>query len=320
MVKIGVFHPGQGAQYPGMAMDLYQNHQSVRRIFETASDVFGRDMHALLATGSAEELRQTANTQMAVLLAARSARLVLEEAGCDCVLQAGFSLGELAAMASAGVFDDRQLFCIALERGRLMEQAVAEAEGLYGKTGMAAVLGLSLQTVSSLLERFGLAHVHVANDNSNSQTVIAGPSLALEQAAQLFKEAGARRVVPLKVSGPFHTPLMESAVKPFKAFLASIPFHTPEGTLLSSVSGTRVDTGEQAKELLAAQLVTSVNWRAVMVETARLASVLEIGALVESGPGTVLTGLWATMDNGVSCLPGGTDEQLGAVAALGGVS
>lgn len=314
MVTFAACYPGQGAQKPGMAIDLYENSQKTRDLFAVASDVCGRDLYRLLAEGTDDELQQTENTQIAVTLANRSAAVVLLEKGVSLGCHAGFSLGELSAYAGAGVFDDRTLFQVIAQRSRLMAKASEEAEKRQGKLGMAAIVGLGFETVERVLAEGNARQLYCANDNGPSQVVVSGLASEISRFTDAFKASGARLVIPLRVSGPFHTPFMLEAEQEFAAFLSGIPFSDPVSPLYVNVTGSVAATAEEIRRSCAKQLSSPVRWTAIMHAIANTGG---IDGAVETGPGSVLTGLWRSGGTGLKCKPAGTYDLITSVAEEG---
>jgi len=198
-MKTCYLFPGQGAQYPGMGKDLWENSEEVKKLFTTVSDITGKDMKSLLFEGSEEDLKATDNTQLAITLVNVSASIVLKEKGIVPQGCAGFSLGEYAALWQAGVLSVEDLFRIVKIRGEVMEKACRSLDTPEGSPGMAAVVGLSSDDVKAALSKVP-GSIYMANDNSPIQTVIAGEKKALEAAESLMDEAGAMKYVILKVS------------------------------------------------------------------------------------------------------------------------
>jgi [acyl-carrier-protein] S-malonyltransferase len=293
--------PGQGAQYPGMGEDLWNASPAVKELFRRASESSGLDMAELLFRGSAAELFSTDKTQLAVTLADISCAAVLREKGVAMDGCAGFSLGEYAALFEAGVIRLEDLFQIVKIRGELMEQASRNLDSSDGRPGMAAVLGLSEQATAEAVDSLRAKGVYVANRNSPVQTVLSGTAAGIAAAEQALKAAGAKRIVRLKVSGPFHSPLMKEAQAEFERELSRFEFSNPRVPVYSNVTGKPIGTGEEARELCGKQLVSPVNW--VSVER----NLMEDGfaRFIEAGPGTVLTGLFRALAPQATCLPAG---------------
>ncbi len=304
-------YPGQGSQKPQMALDLFAASKQVQNLFALASEVSHIDMYKLLAEGTEEELKQTKMTQLAVTLASRSAQIRLAELGTSFAAHSGFSLGELAAYAAAGIFDDETLFTLIGKRASLMDEEAQKVSNIYGELGMAAVIGLNYQTVTSALAASNIERIYASNDNSEKQVVIAGLQLSIAQAKELLTEQGARRVIPLRVSGPFHTPLMEDATKPFSDFLDTLTFKAPQGLVISSVDGQPITSAESAKEHLSMQLARPVRWTQVMkaLEAIRAEKACNVA---EVGFGSVLTGLWKNSESESPCQNLGEEDAIQA--------
>ncbi|AEC02764.1 ACP S-malonyltransferase [Parasphaerochaeta coccoides] len=315
-VRYAMLHPGQGAQNPGMALDLYTASPAVRKLFSMASDIASKNLFTVMASGTEEELKKTENTQLAVALASRAAVIRAGELGIETACCAGFSLGELPALVCAGVLDDERLFSILVERGRCMSQAVEMlcADGV--RPGMAVVIGLGFSRVKEILEEENVQGIYCANDNSPAQVVLAGDVGKMDALAGVLIARGARRVMPLKVSGPFHTPLMEKAVEPFATFLEGISFSEPVLPIASSVSGEWVESGADARHNCAIQLSSPVVWTRVMDALRQRQRELGFSCLLETGPGTVLAGLWGR-EAACPVYPGGTENDLQGISLQG---
>ncbi|MDR1903614.1 MAG: ACP S-malonyltransferase [Treponema sp.] len=306
--------PGQGAQYQGMALDFLEaGGTEARKLFEIASGVMGLDMEALLRDSDAETLKRTDISQPAVTLANLAAAGCLAEKGFKSKGCAGFSLGEYAALAGAGVISAEDCFRLVKERGAAMQAEAVRLRGEGGAPGMAAVIGLSPGEVETLIAGWkagGLADLYAANINSPRQTVVAGTASALEEAENRFKAAGARRCVRLQVAGPFHSPLIAAAAGRFKPYLEAVRFSDPVIPLYSNVTGRLVGTGAEAKTLAIRQITEPVQW---VREEAAIAALSGIEACLETGPGKVLQGLWKDSGSTIPCLAAGT---LADIAAL----
>ncbi len=318
MVKKAFFlYPGQGAQAPGMAMDLFAASAAVRDLFALASEAVGRDMEVLLRDADADTLKRTDVSQPAITLANLAAAAALKERGVEPSGCAGFSLGEYAALTAAGVLSPADAFRLVAKRGEAMQRAADRiaAAGADGSVpGMAAVLGLAPEKVETLVAEWtaaGLAGLHAANYNSPNQVVVAGTAAALAEAETRFKEAGAKRVIRLKVAGPFHSPLVADAAEEFAAVLQSASFADPALPLFSNVTGARISSGEEARKLALRQITEPVRWTAEETAIAALAP----AAVLEVGPGKVLQGLWKDSGSAVACLPAGTLADIEAAAA-----
>lgn len=312
-MKTCFLFPGQGAQYPGMGRDLWDASAGVKELFRSASEVTGIDLEALLFRGSEAELQATNRTQLAVTLVNAAVARVLAERGVAAHGYAGFSVGEYAALAAAGVIAHEDLFRIVQARGELMEQASRGADTAGGRAGMAAVVGLAPEAVSAALQEAGEG-VYAANFSSPRQVVLAGTVEGLARAEAACAAAGARRFVRLKVSGPFHSPLIERARERFAEVVANFEFRDPTAPVYANVTGGLVASGAEARRLCVEQIVSGVQW----VTEVRSLLAAGYGRFLETGPGSVLTGLLRGFDTGgVECAPVGTMEQVEAAARAG---
>jgi len=306
-MKTCFLYPGQGAQYPGMGKDLWESSSRVKDLFTLASDIMGKDMKALIFDGPEEVLKRTDNTQPAITLVNTSVKLILNERGIESSGCAGFSLGEFAALEDAGVITAEELFRLVKVRGELMQTAGDTLGSGADAPGMAAVIGLSVEKIEELFGD-GKLEVYPANYNAPTQIVLAGTAAGLAKAEEICKEQGARRFLPLKVSAPFHSPLLEEARKGFEETLAGYTFRDPSKALYSNVTGGRVVSGAEAKKLAVAQVISPVRW------TLEEQAILDEGysRILETGPGKVLGGLWKSISSEQACLPCGTLEQIDA--------
>jgi [acyl-carrier-protein] S-malonyltransferase len=286
--KTAFLFSGQGAQFPGMGKDLWESYDCVRELFSLASDIIGKDMSGLLFEGSIEDLKETKNTQVAVTLVNLSVLRALNEEKIHSSCTAGFSLGEFSAMVDAGILTESDVFSLVSARGDIMSSTAAQVITRYGDVGMAAVMGLDFDAIQKVLANCQSTHVYAANNNSSVQVVISGTTAGIADVQGALKAAGAKRVIPLKVSGPFHTPLLDSGKEALADFLGGLKFSDPVKDFYSNVTGTLVTTGEEARELSIQQMVSPVQW----LEIERNLGSSGIFRVAEAGPGTVLTGLW----------------------------
>jgi [acyl-carrier-protein] S-malonyltransferase len=269
-------------------------------------------MEALIRDGSAETLRQSDIAQPAITLANLAAAAFLEEAGIAPRACAGFSLGEYAALVCAGVLSAGDCFRLVTARGRAMQDAadrIAQSSG-GRRPGMAAVMGLPAGQVEALIAQWtaeGLEGLYGANYNAPKQVAVSGTAEALDAAQRRFKEAGARRVVPLQVAGPFHSPLMAAAAAAFAPELEKTAFQDPALPCYSNVSGAMLGSGAEAKALALRQLCEPVRW---IGEEAALAARGGLEAVLEVGPGKVLLGLWRDTGSAIPCYPAGAKEDI----------
>ena len=297
---IALLFPGQGSQSVGMGRDLFDNFAAARAVFEEADEALGFALSQVIFDGPEETLRLTEHTQPAILTVSTAAARVLMEAGVTAAMAAGHSLGEYSAYVSAGTLSFADAVRAVRLRGRYMQQAVPAGEG-----AMAAILGLDAELIRVICEQVedkltplpgdpevlnfvpGSAVVSAANLNSPGQTVISGAKAAVERAAELCKQAGAKRAVMLPVSAPFHCKLMQPAQESLARDLAELEFHDPTFPVAANVSASLITTGSAAREALVAQVTVAVRW----VECMELLAAQGVTQFIEVGPGRVLSGL-----------------------------
>ena len=279
-MKLGFLYAGQGSQHPGMGQDLYEAYPAFRAVLDRA-DV-GFDLKALCFQGPEQQLSQTRYTQPCMVAFAAGLTAVLREQGIAPDLVAGLSLGEYSALAAAGVLEEQTAISLAAFRGKAMEEAAAGRD-----SAMVAVLGLDRERLlEAVREAEPLGAVVIANYNCPGQLVLGGERAAVQQAAALAKARGARRCVPLRVSGPFHTPLMAPAGAALEERFRDIPFREPEIPVLFNCLGREKAPEDRIPALLVRQGQSSV----YMEDTIRRMGELGAEALVEIGPGNALTG------------------------------
>ena len=301
MSKIAFVFPGQGAQYTGMAHDFYERFPVSREVFEKASRASGLDVAALCFEEN-ENLNITEYTQIAMLTAEIAILRAVEESGIHSQVNAGLSLGEYAALAASGVMKEEDAFAIVRKRGILMQEA-------YPTGGaMSAVLGTDAQVIEKICEETD-GIVSVANYNCPGQIVITGEEKAVAEASEALKAAGARRVIPLNVSGPFHCELLREAGEKLGEDLAEVeiqPFTIP---YVTNVTAQYVTEPEQVKELLVKQVSSSVRWQQCVEQMIRDG----VDTFIEIGPGRTLTGFLKKIDRNVKASHIEKTEHLDAV-------
>jgi [acyl-carrier-protein] S-malonyltransferase len=283
--KTGFIFPGQGSQHTGMMSELAELFPVVKETFNEAGAVLGYDLWALCQNGPAEELSLTHITQPAILTASIAVFRVWEQAGgCTPAILAGHSLGEYSALTCAGVFSFADAVTLVKQRGEFMQNAVP-----VGLGSMAAIIGLEDALVEAACASSSQAGSLVAavNFNAPGQVVIAGHKDAVDRAITACKEAGAKRALPLAVSAPFHSALMQPAAANFARVLASVPMQPPRWPVLQN-HGLQDNTAVDAiRDSLVAQIHNPVPWVATITAFAREG----ITRVIELGPGKVLCGL-----------------------------
>lgn len=282
--KVAYIFPGQGAQYAGMGQDLYDSSDSARIVFKQADEALGFALSQLCFNGPDDELRKTINAQPAIVTISLALLSAMRNSEGNKNLPApafvaGHSLGEYTALAAAGVVDFATAIYLTRERGRLMNQT-----GLKNPGGMAAVIGLDEASLADICTQSG---TKITNFNCPGQLVISGDKDSLGKAVKLAEAKGARRVIPLQVSGAFHTRYMQPAADGLAEIIATIPFAAPQIPIVANTTASEMTTAEMVKEELLSQLCNSVQWQRsieYMIESG-------VSTFIEIGPGKVLSGL-----------------------------
>ncbi len=301
--------PGQGSQHVGMARDLAVSRGAAAEFLGSVNDALGFDLLGLMCDGPADALTETRNAQPALLAHSVAVFLALAERGFRPSIVAGHSLGEYSAAVACGALQPLDALRAVRRRGELMFRAGQARPGT-----MAAVMGLDAERVRQICaETDGV--VVLANLNSALQMVISGETAAVAGAADALKSAGARRVIPLKVSGAFHSPLLEDAATEFRAFLADIPVADPVVPLVANVSARPVTDAAALRRGLEDQLTSPVLWHPSL--EVLLADAGEADLVLEVGPGKVLTNLAKRSHPGAAYTAVATVEDLDALAAAG---
>lgn len=302
MDKVVMCFPGQGSQKPKMALDLYDYSKEVRTLFEIASDISKLNLHQILEKGDPKLLKQTEIAQNAIVLASLSSFVLLKQRGIHPIAVAGFSLGELMALRACNSIDDETLFKLIRKRSSLMARYSEDSIRKYGDVAMAAVVGLDVDIVEDVIHTSQLENVYVANNNSRSQVVVSGIKTQIERLSPLLKEKGARRIILLQVSGPFHTPLLKEAEIEFDKYLSSIKFENPTCALYSNVTG-KIEF--DIKPYLSKQITNRVQWVPIMKDINKRFKDYKI---LEVGVSTVLSNLFKSEN--MICTSCGTIDQI----------
>ena len=291
MSKIAFIFPGQGAQYTGMGRDFYEQTETGRKVFDQASELLGFSMPELVFEPN-DRLDITEYTQAAmVTISIAMMKVFTERTGIRPDVAAGLSLGEYCALAAAGVMSDADAITTVRQRGILMQQAVPVGIG-----SMAAVLGMEASAIEEVLA--SMDDVQIANYNCPGQIVISGKKEAVEAAAESLKTAGAKRVIPLKVSGPFHSRMLTEAGKKLGQVLENVSVSRPQIPYVANVTAQYVTDAESVKPLLEKQVSSSVRWQ----QSVEMMIADGVDTFIEIGPGKTLSGFMKKINRNVTVL------------------
>jgi len=300
--SIAFLFPGQGSQAVGMGKELCEKYSIARQTFEEADAALGYKLSQLCFEGPEEQLRLTEITQPAILTASVAALRVLEEKGIKPSFVAGHSLGEYSAHVAAGTLSFTDAVRTVRNRGKYMQEAVPVGVG-----GMAAILGMDAEALSAVCSDAAQGEVcEPANLNSPEQIVISGHKTAVERAAKLASERGAKKAVILSVSAPFHCSLMEPAQDRLATDLNALRFHNPACPLICNVDASYVEDADRSRDALIRQVTGAVKWD----QSIRSLIAKEVQTFVEVGPGKVLFGLMRQIDRSKKCLSVGDEASL----------
>lgn len=290
MGKTAFIFPGQGAQACGMGQDFYENTETGRQVFDRASELLGFSVPELCFEPN-DRLDITEYTQAAMVTTSIAMLKVIEEMGFKADVTAGLSLGEYCALVAAGVMSADDAILTVRRRGILMQEAVPAGIG-----GMSAVLGMNADQINAVVDE--IENVQVANYNCPGQIVISGKLDAVELAAEKLKEAGAKRVLPLNVSGPFHSYLLEEAGEKLGTYLKNVTVNDPVIPYAANVTAEYVTSAADVKPLLEKQVSSSVRWQ----QTIEMMIADGVDRFVEIGPGKTLSGFVKKINRNVTIL------------------
>lgn len=275
--RIAFIFPGQGAQYPGMGRDFYEQFEVARAIFDEADAILGRPFSKLIFNGPAEELTQTKNSQLAIFITSVAILRVLNLKPAVC---SGLSLGEYSALVAAGKLSFKEALLLVEARGRLMQEACEKSPGT-----MVVVLGLESALIQEVIAPIG--NVWIANLNCPGQVVIAGTKESIEKASELLKEQGARRVLALEVSGAFHSGLMRFAQEGLKPYIDQLNLAQTDVEIVMNVPGDFVSSQSEIRKNMVEQVTSPVYWqKGIEAQVKR-----GIDLFIEIGPGKTLAGM-----------------------------
>lgn len=281
-MSVALLFPGQGSQKIGMGADLHDRFELARSKLRLADQILGKSISQICFTGPEEALKSTNNTQPALFTIEAILSDLLGDHGITPSLTMGHSLGEYSALYSAGVFSFEDGLRLVAARGALMAKVGTEVPG-----SMAAVIGMDKSEIAEILSEMDEGLVVPANENSPDQTVISGETAAVTKACEILKARGAKRAIPLPVSGAFHSPLMQKAADEFSAHLEKVNFLQPRCPIVTNVTAQPESDPALIRQLLLKQLVSPVRW----VDSVQSAAKTSPTTWIEVGPGNVLQGL-----------------------------
>ena len=282
-MKRAFLFPGQGAQVVGMGKDIYEKYEEARKIYDKANEITKMDVKKICFEGPEEELNKTENTQIAILTTSLAILEVLKSKNIEADVAVGLSLGEYGALIYSGIISLEDGLKLIQKRGYYMGNLLPDEE-----FAMAAVIGLDSSKIEDVCQNIAKEGKFIvpANYNCKVQTVISGEKEAIEEASEKLKEAGAKRVIPLKTSGPFHTSKLEKAKEAYAKELENISFNEGKAKVIKNIDGTYYTKNDNIKEILSKHIISPVRFDKAI----ELMKEEKIEEYVEIGPGRALTG------------------------------
>lgn len=303
MSKIAFVYPGQGTQYVGMGKELYDNNEKARKIFDLFFSALDIDLKKVMFEGPEEILKSTEYTQPAIVGLSLVLTELLKEKGIKPDYVAGHSVGEFAAFGGAEYLSLEEAIKLVAARGAIMKEVATKVNG-----SMAAVLGLESSKIEEVLKNVN-GTVEAVNFNEPNQTVIAGEKAAIEAACVALKEAGAKRALPLAVSGPFHSSLMKEAGEELKKYADKLNFKVGAVKIIANTTATVLNSDEEIKDEIYRQSFGPVKW----IDTINKLKSEGVTKIYEVGPGKVLAGLIKKIDKEIEVINVETLESLSAI-------
>lgn len=300
MSKVAFVYPGQGTQYVGMGKELYENNEKAKELFDKIFSSLDFDLKKIMFEGTEEELKNTANTQPAIVGMSLVLTELLKEKGIKADYVAGHSVGEFAAFGGANYLSVEDATKLVSLRGKIMNEVLKKTEGT-----MAAIIGLEAEKIIEILKNID-GIVEAVNFNEPKQTVIAGEKIAIEKACVALKEAGARRAMPLAVAGPFHSSLMKEAGEKLKKEAEKFSFNIGEVKVIANTTTNLLESQDEVVAEVYEQSFGPVKW----VETIQKLKSLGVNKIYEIGPGKVLAGLIRKIDKEIEVINIETIENL----------
>lgn len=303
MSKIAFVYPGQGTQYIGMGKELYENNEKAKKIFDIFFSSLDIDLKKVMFEGPEETLKSTEYTQPAIVGLSLVLTELLKEKGLRPDYVAGHSVGEFAAFGGAEYLSLEDAIKLVAARGKIMKEVAGKVKG-----SMAAVLGLDSSKIKEVLESIN-GVVEAVNFNEPNQTVIAGEKMAIEEACAALKEAGAKRALPLAVSGPFHSSLMKEAGEELKKYAEKLSFKVGEVKIIANTTAAVLNSDEEIKDEIYRQSFGPVKW----IDTVNKLKAEGVTKIYEVGPGKVLSGLIKKIDKEIEVINIETLENLSSI-------